>query len=140
MKDSGMKCLIVEDDIPALKLLQRCLADYADCDTAMDGEQAIASFRQAVEERCPYDLVCLDIMLPKMDGHAVLKTMRRVEAEHGIKGQGAAKVIMTTALRDLDNVTSAFNEGCEVYLVKPVERSKLIKELEGLGLVPLKIR
>ena len=135
-----MKCLIVEDDIPALKLMQRCLADHADCDTATDGEQALVSFRQAVEERCPYDLVCLDIMLPAMDGHAVLQALRRIEAEHGIKGQGAAKVIMTTALRDLDNVTNAFKEGCEVYLVKPVERSKLLKELEGLGLIPVRIR
>lgn len=135
-----MKCLIVEDDIPALKLMQRCLADYADCDTATDGEQAIASLRQAIEDKRPYDLICLDIMLPAMDGHAVLQALRRIEAEHGIKGQGCAKVIMTTALRDLDNVTNAFDEGCQVYLVKPVERSKLLKELEGLGLIPVRIR
>lgn len=135
-----MKCLIVEDDLPALKLMQRYLADYADCDTATDGQQAIVAFRQAVEENSPYELVCLDIMLPVLDGHTVLQTLRQIEAEHGIKGTGGAKVIMTTALRDLRNVTDAFKAGCEVYMLKPVERRKLLKELEGLGLIPLKIR
>ena len=51
-----------------------------------------------------------------------------------------SKVILTTALRDLTNVTDAFREGCEVYLVKPIERQKLVKELEGLDLIPVRIR
>ena len=133
-----MKCLIVEDDLSALRLMQRYLADYAHCDTAMDGEQALTAFRQAVQEKRPYELVCLDIMLPRMDGHTVLQAMRQIETECGING--GAKVIMTTALRDLSSVSDAFSEGCEVYLVKPVERGKLLKELEGLGLIPVKIR
>jgi two-component system chemotaxis response regulator CheY len=140
MKDPEMRCLIVEDDLAALKLMQMHLADYADCDTAIDGRSAVDSFRQAVEEERPYELVCLDIMLPEMDGHAVLQAMRQLEAECGIEGLGSAKVIMTTALRDLSNVKDAFTEGAEVYLVKPVEKRKLIKELEGLGLISVQIR
>ena len=134
-----MKCLIVEDDLVALKLMNKYLADYADCDTAGDGPEAIVAFRRAVEEKTPYDLVCLDIMLPEMDGRAVLQTMRQIEAEHESTGQSRAKVIMTTALRDLENVKGAFKEGCEVYLVKPIEKGKLVKELEGLDLIPQKM-
>lgn len=134
-----MKCLIVEDDLSALKLMQRYLTDYADCDTAMNGQEAVEAFRQAVEAKDPYELICLDIMLPKMDGHEVLQKLRQIETEHRITGSSCAKVIMTTALRDLNNVHGAFNEGCEVYLVKPVEKPKLIRELEGLGLIPVKI-
>lgn len=134
-----MKCLIVEDDLSALKLMQRYLGNYADCDTAMDGQEAVAAFKKAIEENIPYELVCLDIMLPGMDGHAVLQAMRQLETAHELSGLGRAKVIMTTALRDLTDVTNAFREGCEVYLVKPVERQKLVKELEGLDLIPVKI-
>jgi len=134
-----MRCLIVEDDSIALKLIQTYLADYADCEAATDGQKAIAAFRQAAEEKRPYELVCLDIMLPEMDGHAVLQALRQIEAEYEIQGMGRAKVIMMSALRDLDNVKGAFKEGAEVYLVKPVERLKLKKELEGLGLIPVKV-
>jgi two-component system, chemotaxis family, chemotaxis protein CheY len=140
MKEPDMKCLIVEDDSSALKLMQRYLDEYADCDTAMDGQEAINVFKRAIEEKKPYDLVCLDIMLPELDGHAVLQAMRRIETEHDLSGLGSAKVIMTTALRDLTDVTNAFKEGCEVYLVKPIERQKLVKELEGLDLIPVRIR
>jgi len=135
-----MKCLIVEDDLLAVKLMKKYLEDYADCDTAGDGHEAIAAFRRSIEEKSPYDLVCLDIMLPEMDGHAILQVLRQIEDEHGIEGMGRAKVIMTTALRDLDNVRGAFKEGCEVYLVKPIEQNKLVRELEGLDLIPQKMR
>ncbi len=135
-----MRCLIVEDDLPAQKLMQAYLADYADCDAAMDGQEAIAAFGRAIEEKRPYDLICLDIMLPTMDGQAVLQTMRQIEAGAEMKGASSAKVIMTTALRDLNNVQDAFQAGCEVYLVKPFEKQKLIREIEALGLIPIKIR
>ncbi len=135
-----MRCLIAEDDVVARKLIQTYLADYADCDTVMDGQEAIAAFRQAIEEKRPYELICLDIMMPEVDGHAVLQTVRQTEAEHAMEGLSATKVIMITALRDLDNVKGAFEEGCEAYLVKPVEKRKLVKELEGLGLISVKVR
>lgn len=130
-----MKYLIVEDNFAAQKLLQIYLSNYGDCNIAVDGNEAVEAFRQAVDEKEPYDLICLDIMMPNMDGHEALKVIRQIESEHGIKGLDGVKVIMTTALEDSENVMGAFREGCEAYIVKPVEKGKLLKEMENLGLL-----
>lgn len=128
------KCLIVEDDLAARKLLQIHLSDWGQCDSAVNGCEALAAFRQALDTDCPYDLVCLDIMMPEMDGHQTLRAIRQLEEESGIFGLDGVKVIMTTALGDSKNVFSAFREGCEAYVVKPVRKPVLFEEMARLGL------
>ena len=130
-----MKYLIVEDDFAGRRLLKRYLSDSGECDIAVDGAEAIEAFRQALAENEPYDLICLDIMMPNMDGHDALKAIRRIEHEHGIHGLDGVKVIMTTALDDSKNVMGSFREGCEAYIVKPIEKKKLLEEMEKLGLI-----
>lgn len=134
-----MKCLIVEDNFAARRLLQRYLSDRGDCDVAVDGNEAVDAFRQALDENDPYDLICLDIMMPNMDGREALKAIRRIEHQHGIEGLDGVKVIMTTALGDSQNVIGSFREGCEAYIVKPVEKDKLLEEMENLGLIESKV-
>jgi two-component system chemotaxis response regulator CheY len=130
-----MKCLIVEDDFTARKLLQIYLSDYADCFIAVNGREAVEAFKYALEESEPYDLICLDIMMPQMNGLEALQAIRQAESERGITGLDGIKVIMTTALSDSENVMSAFRSGCEAYIVKPVTKEKLLKEIEKLGLL-----
>ncbi len=130
-----MKCLIVEDDFAARKLLQVYLSDYADCFVAVNGREAVEAVRQALGEGQPYDLICLDIMMPEMDGHQALEAIRRIESEHGIAGLDGVKVIMTTGLDDTENIMGAFRGGCDVYIVKPVRKERLLKEIEELGLL-----
>jgi len=132
-----MKILIVEDDFTARKLLQTYLSDYGDCFIAVDGYEAVEAIRQALEEGQPYDLICLDIMMPGMDGHDALKTIRHIEKQHGISGLDCVKVIITTALRDSEHIMAAFRTGCEAYIVKPVRKEELLKEMEKLGLIEL---
>lgn len=130
-----MKILIVEDDYTSAILLEKFLADYGQCDTAMDGDAGLQAFRKAVETGDTYDLICLDIMLPKMDGQEVLKQIRAIEDEHKITGKHASKIIMTTALGDSQNIIKAFREQCEGYLTKPIDKNKLVAELVKLGLI-----
>lgn len=130
-----MRCLIVEDEFTARKLLQVYLSDYGDCFVAVNGHEAVEAFRDALKEKKPYDLICLDIMMPGMNGHETLKAIRRIESEHGIAGLDGVKVIMTTASDDSKDVMGAFRSGCEVYLVKPVERENLLEEVEKMGLL-----
>jgi len=130
-----MKCLIVEDDFVSRKLLQTCLADHADCDVACDGREAVEAFTEALEAGRPYDLICLDVMMPGMGGREALTDIRRIEAQHGIGGLDSVKVIMTTALDDSINIFGAFREGCEAYVVKPICKDKLLAEIEKLGLL-----
>lgn len=130
-----MKCLIVEDDFAARRLLQRYLSSYGDCDIAVDGNEAVVALKDALDEEFPYELICLDIMMPNMDGHEALKAIRQIESERGISCLDGVKVIMTTACGDSKNVMNSFREGCEAYIVKPVEKYKLLEEIEKLGLI-----
>jgi len=130
-----MKVLIVEDDFTARKLLQVYLREHADCDVAVNGKEAVQAFGDALENDQPYNLICLDISMPEMDGQQALQEIRRLEEKRGtIMGDGV-KVIMTTAFGDKENVMTAFRVGCESYLVKPVSREKLFAEIEKLGLL-----
>lgn len=130
-----MKTLIVEDDFISRKVLQRLLAVYGECDVAVDGREAVTAFGLAMEEGKPYELVCLDILMPELDGRETLREMRAIEARHGRDGLNGAKVIMTTALDGAHDVLGSFRDGCEAYIIKPVSKGALVRELVRLGLV-----
>lgn len=129
-----MKVLIVEDDFTCRKFMQGVLSDYGDCDVAINGEEAVEAFKMAWAEGKPYDLICLDIMMPNMDGHEALAKIRGMEKEMGITNSTEVKVFMTTALGDPKNVMKAlYKEGATSYLVKPVGKQALIGELSKFG-------
>jgi two-component system, chemotaxis family, chemotaxis protein CheY len=131
-----MKALVVEDDFTSRLIMQEMLLGYGPVHIAVNGREALDALMVAFESGAPYDLVCLDIMMPELDGHAVLKALREFEETHGVAGQQGAKVFMTSALSDGANVFQAFREQCEAYLVKPIRREKLISQLKAFGLIP----
>ena len=111
-----MKALVVEDDFTSSKILQRLLVSNFETDVAVDGIEAINAFKTAHEKDASYDVIFLDIMMPKKDGHQVLKDIRAFENLHKIDNDGAAKIIMTTALDDSKNVLSA---AADLHRYKP---------------------
>ena len=130
-----MKILIVDDDFSSRKILLKYLSDYGQCDIAVNGKEAVDAFKIAIDEWEAYDLVCLDIMMPEMDGQQALKEIRQIENEKGKFGTDGAKIIMTTALDDSDNIKTSFREQCEAYLIKPIIKDKLVQKLESLGFI-----
>ena len=130
-----MKTLIVEDDFTSRVLLQEILRPFGACHIAVDGKEAIEAVRVALEANDPYQLICLDIMLPNMDGQEALKRIRALEVNHWPNEDHLAKVIMTTALDDMKNVIAAYSNLCDGYLVKPIEKNKLLAELYKLGIL-----
>lgn len=128
-----MKILVVEDDFSSRKLMQKILEKYGAVDIAVDGEEALEAVCLAIKEKEPYDLICLDIMMPGMDGHEVLRAIRKIEEERHINGLDQVKVIMVTALHDPSNILQAFRSQCEDYIVKPVRKNTLIEKIRKLG-------
>ncbi len=130
-----MRILIAEDDFTSRRILQKLLSSYGTCDVATNGKEAVEAFRISWEEAAPYDLICLDIMMPHLDGQQVLTEIRSLEKEKGIDGFKGVKVIITTALDDFNNIMKAFKGQCDAYLVKPIDKVKLVREIEKLGLL-----
>ena len=130
-----MKTLIVEDDFTARLTLQTFLAGYGDCHIAVNGKEAVDACRMAIEDGSRYDLVCMDILLPEMDGQAAVREIRRIEEEHGLFPDRSAKIIMTTALGEMKDVIQSFKDLCDAYLVKPVNLRDLLKYLDEFALV-----
>lgn len=129
-----LRSLIVEDDFISRLLLQKFLAPFGESHVAVDGEEAVLAVTSALDAGQPYQLICLDIMMPKLDGQGVLRALRESEEKHGIPLGKGAKVIMTTCLKDAQNIMAAFRGQCDVYMVKPIARAKLLDELRKLDL------
>ena len=127
-----MRSLIVEDDFSSRLLLQELLAPYGQCHTAVNGSEAVSAYGMALDAGQPYDLICLDIMMPEMDGQAALKEIRALEELKGIDSTHGAKIVMITALGDIKNVSAAYQQLRDGYLVKPVDGAKLLGLLDEL--------
>ncbi len=109
-----MRILVVEDeesiaDVIATKLR----AEKYEVDTSFDGEDGLYNAISNI-----YDLIILDIMLPKMNGLEILKEIK----ENDI----SAKVIMLTAKSELDDKLKGFNTGADDYVTKPFHIEELI--------------
>jgi two-component system chemotaxis response regulator CheY len=130
-----VKTLIVEDDPTSRLFLQQVLKGYGPADIAVNGEEAIEAVQLALGADDPYNLICLDIMMPEMDGQAALRQIRALEESKGIWSSNGAKVVMTTALGDVKNAFSAFSGLCDAYLVKPIGKAKLLEVLRQLALI-----
>ena len=120
-----VKILIVEDDFICRLLLKQILTGYGKITTAINGKEGFEAVSQAIDVQEPFQLICLDIMMPEMDGLTVLKKIRALEESKGIWSSQGAKIIMTTALGDMKNTCEAFNNLCDAYLRKPIWRSSL---------------
>ena len=130
-----MKVLIAEDDFASRKFMLRFFEKYGECDVTVDGKEAVEAYKMAIECGEPYDLICLDIMMPEMDGHQALKTIRKIAEESGVAEDERVKIVMTTALSETRHVTKAFENGCTAYAGKPINQDKLEAMLKKFKLI-----
>jgi DNA-binding response OmpR family regulator len=115
-----MKILIVDDEPDLLEELRETLKqERYEVDTAADGEAALDKVFDGV-----YDLVLLDIMLPKIDGLEVLKEIR--------KGDIATPVLMLTAKGSVEDKITGLDHGADDYLPKPFDMSELMARIRSL--------
>lgn len=131
-----MKCLIVEDHFLSRRILKDLLSTHFECDIAVNGQEAVSSFQLAHEGKRPYDLICMDIMMPVVDGNQALLQIRGLEQEMGIPQNREVRVIMISALDDPQTVVKSYYQGgATSYIVKPVTKQKLMHEVRQLGLL-----
>ncbi len=129
-----MRILIVDDDFAIRKILSIWFRAYGESSFAANGRQALDAVINSYTEDKPYDLICLDVMMPEMNGIDALKAIRQYEDEHGVDPGNRIKVILATAAANPKSIMGAFNEQCEAYLVKPIDQQELTQAIKKLGL------
>ncbi len=130
-----MKILIAEDDFYSRKLLLAYLAPFGDCDGAANGLETWEAFLDAYDADAPYRLICLDIMMPEMDGQEVLKKIREEEERRQIPRKERAVIIMVTALDEMKVIMSSYHDLCDGYLMKPIDHATLVRQLKECGVI-----
>lgn len=116
-----MRILLVEDEKPLANAVKEGLMENGFVvDTAYDGESALTKLE--IEES--YDLIILDIMLPKLDGVTLLKKIREI----GYK----MPVLMLTAKGEIETKVKTFGIGADDYLTKPFDFRELLARIHAL--------
>lgn len=114
-----MKILIIEDDKILARTIEQCLAENYDIDKAYDGEEGVMYAEQGI-----YDAIVLDLMMPIMDGYAVLRRLRRNKIY--------TPVLILTAKGDVSDKVQGLRNGADDYLVKPFNRDELLARVEAI--------
>lgn len=131
-----MRTLIADDDDSCRLLLKDILAPYGECVLAENSSQALDLFRNAYNEEAPFELVCLDIMMPDLDGKEALSQMRGIEKKLKVSPNDQSIIFMITALNSMQTVVSSFEGGgCNAYLTKPITRRSLLEKIKKYGLI-----
>jgi len=116
----GMNILIVDDDPELLDQLRTSLErKLYRVETALDGEEALNKIFEV-----SYDLVLLDIMLPRLDGLTVLKEIRQAKLN--------IPVIMLTARSDVEDRVKGLDYGADDYLSKPFSMAELLARIRAI--------
>ena len=131
-----MKALIAEDDFTSRLVLQGILKKFGDVHLVGHGKECVEAYCASLKNGSRFDLICLDITMPEMDGLQALKYIRKLEAQVGIPCKDEVKVLMTTVVDDSKNdFKSDYTGWSTSYLVKPIHAGKVVKELYKFGLI-----
>jgi two-component system chemotaxis response regulator CheY len=95
----------------------------------------VDAFGAALDHGDLYDLVCMDIMMPEMDGREAVRRIRAMEEQYGLNSTSGAKIIMTTAVTEFKEIIDCLRDLCDGYLMKPIDLSRLLQQMQHHRLV-----
>lgn len=114
-----MKVLVVEDDKILAKTIEQILLSRYDIDHAYDGEEGLLYAEQNI-----YDIIILDLMMPRMNGYEMLQELRKKKI--------ITPVLILTAKDGLDDKLKGFRMGADDYIVKPFNKDELLARMEAI--------
>ena len=121
------KILIADDDPSIQRLIGSYLKDIGELTIVGSGQEATASFQSLLDQNQHFDLVCLDIMMPGLDGRKALSQIRQLEERYGVQNRQRCKAIMISALDAPQDKLKSFREACDAYITKPIDKDQLLR-------------
>lgn len=128
-----MRILIAEDDIANRRFLMKLLERYGDVITVEDGMAAVDAYVGAINRSTPFDLVCMDIMMPRIDGYKALEAVRASEKKFKIPADKRSKVIMISALDEVGLSSEHICSDYDAYICKPIDINQFLNIVRKLG-------
>ncbi len=128
-----MRILVADDDFVNRRFLEKIFEGYGEVNVVDNGMTAVDEAVAAIDGENYYDLICLDIMMTRLDGYKTLEAIRSAEAKYNVSSDNKAKVIMISAL---DEVTVDSTQVCndyDAYICKPIIIEKFEKLMSKLG-------
>lgn len=128
-----MRVLIADDDFVNRKVLEKFFADYGEVVAVDNGMSAVDETVKAIEEQNFFDLICLDIMMTRLDGYKTLEAIRESERKLEVSAKNRAKVIMISALDEVLTDSIQVCDDYDAYICKPIVLDKFITLLTEMG-------
>ena len=128
-----MKILIAEDHYANQRVLKAYLSEYGECNVVGDGETALVEFKAALEEGAPYELICLDVIMPLKSGAEVLRGIREEEKLRNVQEDKQAKVMVITSMDSKREAIPQESMDSVVFVTKPILRDGIQAVVEKLG-------
>lgn len=131
--EDAMRILVADDDFANRRFLEKVLEQYGEVEVVDNGISAVDEASNAMAERQMFNLICLDIMMAKLDGYKTLEAIREAEKKYGVHAEDRAKVVMVSALDEvvLDNIQVC--NDYDAYICKPIIIEKFDQLLNKMG-------
>lgn len=129
-----MRVLVAEDDMASGKFLTKLLSKYGEVILTRDGIEVVDVFVKEISAGNKFDLVCLDIMMPKIDGYKALASIRDAERKFGVSRMKRCKIVMISALDegfDADYASDDYDD----YICKPIDIIQFDQLIKKLGVM-----
>jgi two-component system chemotaxis response regulator CheY len=131
-----LRILLVDDSKSAQLKILSIVSKYGTCDQAYDGVEALDLVQRSLQANSPYDLIIMDVVMPRMDGFEAVKKIMLLQDAINIPEKDKTKIIMLTSKADPANMMKAhFEIGVKTYLTKPFAEKTLLEAMTNLELI-----
>ncbi|MCM8775650.1 MAG: response regulator [Candidatus Omnitrophica bacterium] len=125
------KILVVDDEKNILEPVREVLEEEGYLvDTVTNGAKALEVYQRSLAKH-PYDLILLDIVMPRVSGLEVLNSIRKNEEARGVPTGKGVPIIMLSGLRE-SWLNDSYQDGCNDYIIKPYDPDLLISKVKKM--------
>lgn len=122
------RILVADDHLVDRRLIKQFLKGKAECHEAADGNETILSYNFSIHEKMPYDVILMDIAMPKMEGAEVLRRIREDEKKRNVPPAQRVPAIAVSALPESE-IKIGPDTFC-AFVGKPMDPKDLLEKIE----------
>ncbi len=130
-----MKTLIVDDDTMVREALRHLLGQFGIVDEGENGVEGIRYIEESYRLNQPYNLILLDIVLPELDGYALIRKVRECEQTHNVELGKETKIVVISSRYDEPTILEAVGYGAMGVVQKPINSETVLNNIKRLRVV-----